>query len=298
MQTTNPVLKVLGTSARLFGAVVLMFVAFMVSSMISGADAAATQLTPVEAQMSGMVVMLVSLTNALVLSYLALRSRWHGWKLAGTLFLFQFGIETFMSQVETVVFNAALQLTASQLVSVFAAGFIRALIFAPLAVWILGKTRKDEAAELPNTRLVFSAGEWVKRLGILAVMYVVVYFVFGYFVAWQSAELRQFYTGSTDILPFFTHMAGVLRSDPRLVLIQFVRGLMWVGLVLPVVRMFKGGTLETCFAVALSLSVLLAIFVLFPNPYMPEPVRTAHFYELSSSMLTFGALTGWILMKK
>jgi hypothetical protein len=297
MKTTNPVLKVLRTLARLFGTVVLMFVAFMVSSMVSGADAS-VQLTPEEAQTSGMVVLLVSLINALVLSYLALRSRWHGWKLAGALFLAQFGVETFMSQVETVVFNQALQLTTSQVLMIFFSGLLRALIFAPLAVWILGKTRRDPADEAPNPRLVFSAGEWVKRLTGLAALYVVVYFLFGYFVAWQWDATRQFYSGSTDILPFFTHMVGVLSDDPRLVLIQFGRGLMWVGLVLPVVRMFKGGALETCFAVALTLGVLMAVFVLFPNPYMPALVRQSHFYELLSSMLTFGALTGWVLVKK
>lgn len=289
-------LKTLGLLARLFGAVALMFVAFMVSATVSGADS--VKLTPAEAQTSGMVVILVSLINALVLSYLALRSRWHGWKLAGALFLVQYGVETFMSQIETVVFNQALQLTTSQVVTIFVSGLIRALIFAPLAVWILGKTRKDAANDAPNTRLVFSGAEWVKRLTIVAALYVLVYFIFGYFVAWQSAELRQFYSGSKDILPFFSHMVGVLTNDPRLALIQFVRGYMWAALALPIMRMVKGGTLETCFAVALTLGVLLSVFVLFPNPYMPEIVRMAHFYELSSSMLTFGALTGWILMKK
>jgi hypothetical protein len=290
-------LKPLGTLARLLGAVLVMIVAFMVSSMVSGADRA-VQLTAEEAQQSGQVLLLVSAVNALVLSYLALRSRWHGWKLAGTLFLVQFGIETFMSQVETIVFNSALQLTVSQVYTIFATGFVRALVFAPLAVWILGKTRKDAAEDELNTRLVFSMGEWLKRLTLLAVLYIVVYYLFGYFVAWQSADLRQFYSGSRDILPFFTHMARLLATDTLLTPIQFVRGLMWVGLVLPVMRMFKGGKLETGFAVALALSVLLADLILFPNPYMPETVRMAHFTELWSSMAVFGALSSWVLLKK
>jgi hypothetical protein len=289
-------LKTLGLLARLFGAMVIMLIAFMVSSAVSGADAA-VQLSAEEAQQSGLVLLLVSLTNALVLSYLALRSRWHGWKLAGTLFLVQFGIETFMSQIETIVFNGALQMTSSQVIMIFASGFVRALIFAPLAVWILGKTRRDAAADEPNARLTFSLPGWIKRLALLGGLYVIVYFLFGYFVAWQWAETRQFYSGSTAILPFFSHMAGVLANDPMLVLIQFVRGLMWAGLVLPIVRMFKGGKLETCAATALTLGVLLAVLVLFPNPYMPAMVRQSHFYELLSSMLTFGALAGWILMK-
>jgi hypothetical protein len=290
-------LKPLGTLVRLLGAVLVMIIAFMVSSMVSGADTA-VKLSAEEAQLSGQILLLVSAVNALVLSYLALRSRWHGWKLAGTLFLVQFGIETFMSQIETIVFNSALQMTTSQVLTIFTTGFVRALVFAPLAVWILGKTRKDTADDEPKTRLVFSVGEWLKRLTLLAVLYIIVYYLFGYFVAWQSADLRQFYSGSRDILPFFTHMARLLATDTLLTPIQFVRGLMWVGLVLPVMRMFKGGKLETGFAVALTLSVLLADFILFPNPYMPEAVRMAHFTELWSSMAVFGGLGSWVLLKK
>jgi len=290
-------LKPLVTLARLLGAVVSMLIAFMVSSMLSGADSA-EQLSAEEAQLSGQVLLLVSAVNALVLAYLDLRSRWHGWKLAGTLFLVQFGIETFMSQIETIVFNNALQLTFNQVFTIFAMGFVRALIFAPLAVWMLGKTRKENLSAEPNPRLVFSMGEWAKRLTLLAVLYIVVYYLFGYFVAWQSADLREFYTGSREILPFLTHMARLFTSDYWLTPIQFVRGLMWVGLVLPIVRMFKGGKLETGFAVALALSVLLSDLILFPNPYMPEPVRMAHFTELWSSMAVFGALSSWVLLKK
>ncbi len=295
MKTTSPIFPVFGTIARLLGAAVAMFIAFMLSAMVSGADAA--QLTPEEATLSGQMVLLVSFINALVLSYLALRSRWHGWKLVGALFVTQYGIETFMSQVETVVFNQTLQLTVEQVVTVFVSGLLRALIFAPLAVWILGKMRPAKSADVPSThRLAFSSLEWVKRLSLLAGLYVVVYFIFGYFVAWQSAELRQFYSGSSEILPFFTHMVGVLRDDPMLALIQFVRGYLWVLVVLPLVFMFKGGKLETTFALALSLSVLLSSLILFPNPYMPEPIRMAHFYELMSSMIAFGGLVGWVLL--
>ncbi|MBC8507049.1 MAG: hypothetical protein ISR58_15855 [Anaerolineales bacterium] len=296
MKTTIPVLKILGATARLLGVVVLMVVAFFVSAIVSSADA--VQLSPEEAALSTQMIFLVSATNALILSYLALRSRWHGWKLAGALFLTQYGIETFMSQIETVVFNQALQLTSDQAVTLFVSGFVRALIFAPLAVVVLGKTHKDESVATENTRLIFSPGGWATRLTILAALYTLIYFVFGYFVAWQSPELRQFYSGSTDILPFFAHMARALTTDPILVLVQFVRGYLWVLIVLPVVRMFKGGVLETCFALALVLAVLLSDFILFPNPYMPETVRMAHFTELWSSMAFFGALTGWVLLKE
>ncbi|MEZ4663673.1 MAG: hypothetical protein R2911_39570 [Caldilineaceae bacterium] len=293
MKTTNPLLKKIGITARLLGAAVVMLAAFMAGALIAGTDA--PQLSPAEAQMSAQIMLLVTTVNALILSYLALRSRWHGWKLAGALFLAQYGIETVMPQIETVVFNQALQLSTPQIVSLFVSGFVRALIFAPLAVWVLGKSRRQETAADLNDRLHFSGRAWAIRLTLLAALYTVIYFVFGYFVAWQSPALRQFYSGSTAILPFFTHMAQTLASDPWLALVQFGRGYLWVLIVLPVVRMFKGGMVETCFALALVLAVLLADFILFPNPFMPAAVRLAHFVELTSSMALFGVLIGWVL---
>jgi hypothetical protein len=140
--------------------------------------------------------------------------------------------------------------------------------------------------------------EWVMQLSTLAIAYAVVYFLFGYFVAWQWAATREFYSGTTDLLPFFTHIANTFRADPALPLFQLFRGFLWAGLALPIVRMFKGGRVETAIAVALAFSVLLASLVLFPNPYMPTLVRQSHFFELSSSMLVFGGLTGWWLAKK
>lgn len=297
MNTMVPLRKRLGMAIRLLGVVFVMLVAFMVSAMVPGTDVPA--LSPAEAQVSAQVMLLVCTVNALILAYLALRSRCHGWRLVGALLLAQYGVETLMPQIETVVFNQALQLSTAQIVALFITGFLRALIFAPLAVWLLGKFRNDNNDNVvaqPSNRLHLSTRAWATRLTLLAALYTVIYFLFGYFVAWQSPELRQFYSGSTTILPFFTHMAQTLRSDPWLVLIQFGRGYLWVLVVLPVVCMFRGGRWETCFALALLLAVLLADFILFPNPFMPVAVRMAHFTELWTSMALFGVLIGWVLL--
>jgi len=288
-------LHFLGTGLRLVGVVVVMISAFMVSGMMVTVDAA--PLSPAETQESLRVMLLVCTVNALILAYLALRSRWHGWKLMGALLLTQYGIETLMPQIETVVFNQALRLPTAQIVAIFVTGFLRALIFAPLAVWLLGKLRQDALANAQVNHLQLSTREWLKRLTWLAALYTVIYFVFGYFIAWQSPALRQFYSGSREILGFFPHMAQTLRSDPWLAVVQFGRGYLWVLLVLPLLRMFKGGLWESCFALALALSVLLSDFILFPNPFMPAAVRLAHLPELLASMALFGLLTGWILLR-
>jgi len=278
---------------RLVGVVVAMIIAFFVSSLLMNTDA--IQLTPEEQASSGQLVILLSAINALILSYFALRSQWFGWKLIGAMFLVQFGVETFMAQIETVVFRQAMSLSVVQIMPFFVTGFVRALIFAPLAVLILGRMRNKQFTG-ESAVLNFSAKEWAVRLTILAVMYVVVYFVFGYFVAWQSPVLRQFYSGSSELLPFVSHMAGIISNDPIMLLIQLLRGYLWVFVVLPIVYMLRGKLIETCIVLAVIMAVLLSDYILFPNPYMPEPVRMAHFTELWSSMAVFGALVVWVLL--
>ena len=73
-----------------------MSIAYVLSTLVIGQPE--TPLTLEEANWSGKALFLVSIINALVLSYPILRSRWHGRKLIAALFLVQFGVETFMTQ--------------------------------------------------------------------------------------------------------------------------------------------------------------------------------------------------------
>jgi hypothetical protein len=277
---------------RLAGAFIVMLLAYLLSTMVIGG--ASVALTPEEASQAGQALLLVSLIDALVLSFLILRSRWHGLKLVAAIFVVQFGTETFMTQIETLWFNSAVQMGTAEFVNIVAAGALRALIFAPLAVLILGKMRKppslevQEAASLPS--------HWGMRFAALAVFYVVVYFGFGYFVAWQWEETRAFYTGTTDIKPFLTHFADFFAEDPLIIPFQLLRGTLWALLALTIVLMTALNRWQASLAVGLTFTALLSLPLgLFPNPYLPQPVAWSHFVEISTSMLLFGIVAGWVL---
>ena len=233
-----------------------------------------------------------------MLSFLVLRSRWHGLKLVGAVILVQFGVETFMAQIETLYFNSAVQMGTAEFVGIVAAGALRALIFAPLAVFIFGKMKKAVQPEEKRTAAVPS--EWGKRFAALAVFYVVVYFMFGYFVAWQWEETRLYYSGTRVIKPFFTHFWDLFfTKDPIIVPFQVLRGALWTLLAITIVRMMKANRWEASLTVALTFAVLLSLPLgLFPNPYMPPMVARSHFFEISSSMLLFGGIAGWVMHRK
>ncbi len=270
---------------------VMMLVAFMASSSI--VSTGAVPLTPEETTQSGLALLIVSLVNSLVLSLLILRSRWYGLTLVAAILLVHFGVETFMSQIETIFFNTSVQMGADVLTKVIASGFLRALSFAPLAVLIWGKLRGKRDADKTG-RASLPPAEWAKRFALLAVAYLVVYIVFGYFVAWQSPAVREYYTGTTAILPFHVHLLNMITGNLVLPLFQIFRGVLWAALALLMVGMTKGQPWQVCAGIALSFAILLSSGLLFPNPYMPAPVRQAHLLELLSSMLVYGMVAGWV----
>lgn len=262
---------------RLVGAFLAMLFAYVISGQLIGVR---LNLSAEEASQSGTALLIVALITSLALAYPILRSRWYGVKLMGTVVILLFGVETFMSQIETLYFIGALKMPLDLVLRVIASGFLRALIFAPLAVIVLGKLR---GMPLPDEdlRLKLLPAEWVVRFAILSLLYVVVYFAFGYFVAMQWTEAQAYYDG--------TFVGGL-----QLVLFQVLRGVMWAALALPIAAMMRGKAWETCLATALVFAIPLASGVIFPNPFMPAMVRQAHFFELTSSMLTYGAIAGWV----
>ena len=277
---------------RLILASIAMSIAYIISTFFISSPE--PTMTPEEASWAGIALFLVSTINALVLSYPILRSRWHGLKLIGVVFLVQFGVETFLSQIESLYFNRTLQITASEMIGLVLSGAVRALIFAPLAVWFLGRMKGGAKPEEKMPVLPVSA--WIWRFLGLTMLYPIIYFLFGYYVAWQWDETRLFYTGTTDILPVVTHFRGFFSSDPFIILFQLMRGALWTALALLIVNMMNAKRWESALAVALIFAGLLSSGIgLFPNPFMPPMVRQSHFDEILSSMLLFGGVAGWTL---
>lgn len=85
-------------------------------------------------------------------------------------------------------------------------------------------------------------------------------------------------------------------QSPALVLFQLFRGVLWALLAAVITASFrKLRVWEVCAITGLLFSVLITTPLLFPNAYMPAPVRFGHSFELASSMLTFGILCGILL---
>jgi hypothetical protein len=176
-------------------------------------------------------------------------------------------------------------------------GVLIAAPFSLLSVLILGKRKPKIVDTMPNSRLMMPASEWAWKLAVIAVVYVILYFTFGYFVAWRHPGVPEYY-GGVDPGSFVVQMRTVIRNTPWLVPFQIARAMCWVALALPVIRMLKGKWPETALSLGFLFAVVMNAPLLLPNPYMPEQVRMAHLVETASSNFIFGIFIGWLLTRR
>lgn len=217
-----------------------------------------------------------------------------GLKLIGTTFIIFWGIQYFMTQIETLYFDSAIKMPLLDTMQVVIMGAISIIISSLFAVLILGKSKKKcTSSDDENTKntVKVSFAKLLPNMAILAFCYAIIYFLFGYFVAWQFPALREYYTGSTTILNVFQHMANQLKSDPILPLFQLLRGLLWSGLSVIIITSLNTKGWKTYIITGLLFSILITSPLILPNAYMPAPVRLGHSFELFTSMFAFGILS-------
>ncbi len=287
---------ILTTILRLLALAVIYIILLVAGSSLTTPPALVNQMTPEQVAASTSLLPLVGLIMAVMLAYLALRSRWHGWKLVGALLLIYYVIYAFLGWVEVLAFPAVgNRMPPGVLTSMLATPLIIGIPFSLAAVWILGKMRPDPADAQFPPRFRMPASDWVWKLAAAAVLYVIVYFTFGYYVAWRTPGLPEFY-GGTDPGTFAGQLANVWRDTPWLYALQIVRGLIWAGTGCIILAMHKGRAWEAALAVGLSFTVLMNTAMMIPNPAMTPLVQQAHSLELVTSNLLYGVLLGLLMM--
>src|SRR5713226_5184756 len=193
---------------RVIALTIAFFVCFAVAGGVVGPQGAAS--TGGQAAAAG-ALLAVCFLDTVVLTHIIMRSRWTGWRLAAAVFFVFYGTTTFMSQIESAVFIT--RLPPGVLPRLFLMGALIAAPFSALAVLILGKTNAAPASTEPNTRLVMPARDWAWKLSVIALVYLILYFTFGYFIAWRNPAVLAYYSG-IDEGSFVVHMRTVLGSTP------------------------------------------------------------------------------------
>jgi hypothetical protein len=238
--------------------------------------------------------LIFSISVGVVLSYLILRSSWHGWTLVGAIFVSMYGISTVATQVETLFFLSN-KLPHGMIRAIFLQGAITAALFAPLAVLLLGKWRTSSPARTTSPPGRWHASSVATRLAVIVVAFLFLYMFFGYYVAWQSPAVRQYY-GGPEQPSFFAALQANWTRNPWVYALQVFRALLYAACMYPLIRMLRVARWETALAMALFLSVWTTILLL-PNPLMPPDVAYAHFRETLGFSIVFGGIVGWLLSR-
>jgi hypothetical protein len=240
---------------------------------------------------AGMLMLLVCTINASALMYFIYCSAKRGLQLVSVVAITLFGIQHFMSQIETLWFNDSLKLPLNGVWALISGGLVTSLLFSFFSVWITGKFKnRDHAfATTPATR------NYAAIALISVLIWPVIYFLAGYYIAWQFTAVRAFYTGSPEKATFFSMMADNISS--YLYTFQILRGLFWVVIAVVIFDATPGSWLKKGGMLSLLLVAVGCSPLLLPNPVMPEPVRLAHLLETSASGVVLGLAKAWLLVR-
>lgn len=234
--------------------------------------------------------LLVCAMNTGIILYFIHNSRIRGWYLAGVVFLVTFGIQYFMSQIETVWFNESLKMSGNSILAIVSGGAVMLLIFSPVATWLSGHFGPSRQSETVFPK--WNLKRMITRIMLLSmIVWPMIYFSAGYLIAWQFQEVRLYYSSTSEMDSFFSIMMANLESG--LYFFQIFRGVCWIGIGMIVLGSIRGTMIHNGIILGLLIAVLGSSGLILPNPVMPYMVRIAHLVETAPSSFLWGFIIAW-----
>ena len=278
--------------SKLILSVILYSIVFVLANALLPFSEGFRELGSASGNPTDFLFMLISTSWICFTIYFIIKySNYGGIKLFVNILFMMFFIQNFMTQIETLFFGDAFPiLTKLDVIFIMVAGLFPLLAVIPLLMKLFkNKNALTEKINIDIKNIIL-------KLGIIGIIYLIVYMIFGYFIAWQFEELRIFYTGSSEKLGFFGQLINNARSNPIIYPFQIVRGILFGIFIIPLRNMVNKN--RNIFIINVCLIYLCtAIVLIIPNILFPNIVRIAHFIEMMSSMLIFGIIVGIIMWK-
>lgn len=290
-------ITVFGWGVRLFALLILFYVFYL-----GGAQTISGKLPDIKPEPGlvsvGIGLLLVGIANTILVAALVLSSKWGGLRVSLLLSLAYFGAVTFVMQIETWYFLSDITVDKDLMPWLFIMGLPVAFLFVPISVLILGKGQRQNITSSFNS-IAMPMMQWIWKLCLIAVAYVTLYWLAGYYIAWQNPELRAFYGSQGAITPFWEHTAYTLRTESGLFFFQVLRAMIWTLCALPILFGSRLNAWWTALLVALLFSIPQNLGHIMENPLIPSAsVRLSHFIETAVSTFIFGLVVVWLLHRK
>ena len=295
VSSSRTLAKTLGWLVRFVALVILYFVLFAAGGALVAPYLPDRPAEPGPVpQMTGLLIV-CSLT-VLVIMLMIHSSRWHGWKLVLSMSVAFYLVMTLVTQLEAWYFLLGVTIEPGLMLRLFLQGIPSAFIFIPLAALIMGRLKDSGNDPAPAGVAPMRLKEWLWKLGLLYLAYLVLYYTAGYFIAWQNPEVRAFYGSPGEALPFLRQMVHIFTEDPWLTPYQLLRTLIWVAGAYLIIRGSRLPFWQTALIVGLALSVPQNIGHILPNSLIPSnSVRMSHLIETASSTFVFGVIVTGLL---
>jgi len=217
----------------------------------------------------------------LVLTYPTVRSRWTGTQLVCAIFVAFFGVNTFICLSETLLIVPGM-LTLQMAALGTAHGFLVALFFSFALVILMGRGRQEPfLAESPRLHLPVS--EWLWKLAVCCVAWVVIYCA--------AERIALAYSQA------FFEVRGLAALQVRLIF-QAGRSFLVIAFFLPVIKMMKGQRLETALVCALLLCMLAGVApLLMPTRMLSDAFRLRLGLQNGMTNFAYGFLVGYLFSR-
>ena len=273
---------------------VLMMIFWIVGLMIGGAIyPGSLEAASSDFEYGELMLFIICLLNTATLLYFIYNSHLNGLKLISVTFLISFGLQYFLSQIETIWFNDALKMSQELIWTVVIGGGISNLLFAITSTLITGNFKKGRKIQL---HLNSHRNSLIKTVALLSiVVWPIIYLMAGYLIAWQFSDVRAYYTGTQKMASFYEIMKGNITSG--LYIFQIFRGLIWIGIGYLVLVSIECSEIHKSIILGLLFSVISSSQLLLPNPIMPDMVRIPHLIETGTSNFLWGFILAWTLNK-
>jgi hypothetical protein len=262
---------------RFIGLWVSLTAASALASILSGIGHF-IKLDAQQVPIAGALSLVVTLAYTGIAAFVASKSTWRGLKLVSALFAAFFGINGFLAQIESLVF-------LKQLVNILPDGMLfhivlnSALLGAALAVLtplFYGKLKGPSETNPDSGWLRMPVTDWVWKLSLIGVAYVIIYLAFGALVAKPIAGevFSQYYAG--------------LKLPVWFIPFQFARGLVWAATAIPILFLMRGTPRDSGMTIGIMFALFIGIIMIVPNPLFPDQMRIGHLVELLTSSFVLG----------
>lgn len=289
--------KILAAAARFLILCAVYTAAFIIPTLVFPLSPALTAAAAGQTGNPGLAILINAVLMSVLILVLFHNPRVRGVPLVLLALISLWGLQTFMTQIETWYFREAFPLiTGEEFPFFFLRNLLTLGIFLPAAAWVCGCLKHgsviEQKAVMPGFKRIAAV------LPVLGVLYIILYFVFGYYVAWQVGKVRFFYSGSLEMKGFIEQWLFTMNMHNWIVPFQWLRGMMWGALSLPLMMILGSERKRAMLLFPVFFGLIPVIQLFFPNPVMPEAVRMAHFVEVGFSTGVFGFLAAVLLTGK